>query len=113
MKMVDEWEGIGSAQSVQIHPIIKAKIRKTRRKMKRHEENGKIPSGTGHARPCASHHGPWWALSLPVRLLLQCCVLYSFGASIWATDFAYVGSFWASFVSFFDPHGLFTSSNYM
>uniref|UniRef100_A0A7C8Z4E0 Uncharacterized protein n=1 Tax=Opuntia streptacantha TaxID=393608 RepID=A0A7C8Z4E0_OPUST len=36
---------------------------------------------------------PWWALSLQVRLLLQRCVLCSFGASIWVVDFVHVGSF--------------------
>jgi len=49
---------------------------------------------------------PWWDLSLPVCFLFQRCVLCSFGASIWAAGFAYIGSFWASFASFFDPHGL-------
>ena len=48
----------------------------------------------------------WWALSLPVHLLLQSCILCSFGALIWDAGFAYVRSFWASFASFFDPHGL-------
>jgi len=117
------WNGscIRYAQSVQIHPIIKAKTRKTRRKTKRHEENGKTPNGTGHARscvagarPCASHHGPWWAprstcgglCPSRVRLLLQRGILCSFGASIWALSFAYVRSFWDSFASLCDPHGL-------
>jgi len=53
---IGEWYGmeVGYAQSVQIHPIIKAKTRKVRRKTKRHEENRKTPNSTGHARPCVA-----------------------------------------------------------
>jgi len=38
-------------------------------------------------------------------MLLRHCLLPSFGASTWAANFAYVGSFWASFGILFDPHG--------
>ena len=80
--------------------------RKAARKRRNPGSTGTHGRAWQGARPCPSHHGPWWALSLPVRLFLQRCVLCSFGASIWAAGFAYVGSFWASFASFFDPHGL-------
>ena len=36
---------------------------------------------------------PWKALFGPVRPLPLRCVLSSLGASIWASNFAYVGSF--------------------
>jgi len=51
-----EWGCVGSPQSVQIHLIIKEKTRKTRRKIKRHEENGKTLNGTRtHSRACQGH----------------------------------------------------------
>ena len=127
---IGEWYGmeVGYAQSVQIHPN-KGKNKKNaqeneeaRRKQKnpkRHRTRTTV-CGRGMAvrLPPRAVVGPtvspWWALSLPVCLLLQRCVLCSFGASIWAAGFAYVRSFWASFVSFFDSHRPSTSySNYM
>ena len=47
---------IGYAQSVQIHPIMKAKTRKRRRKTKRRKENGRILSSIGtHGRAWQGH----------------------------------------------------------
>ena len=116
-----EWGCIGYAQSVQIHPIIKAKNQKNAQENEEARRKRKNPKwhractavrdrGTAVHLPPLPMVGPtaspWWALSLPIRLLLQRCVLCSFGALVYAAGFAYVGSFWASFASFFDPHGL-------
>jgi len=59
-----EWELYWLCSKYPDTSYYKGKNRKTRRKTKKHEENGKIPSGTEMTRPCAPHHWPWWALRL-------------------------------------------------
>jgi len=65
--------------------------------------------GRGDARPCVPPSAvvvmmasPWWPLALPVRSFTLRCALISFGASIWAANFANFGSFWASFAALLD-----------
>jgi len=123
---IGEWYGmvlgcIGYVQSVQIHPIIKAKQEKNapeKEKLRKNEETRAARGrtavrGRGHDRAPPTTGSPWWGLSTLVRSFPLRCVLCSFGASIWVAGFAYVGLFWASFAIHFDPHGLLTSSNYM
>jgi len=63
----------------QIHPHSKAKTKQKRAgKTKSREKRGKTKRHR-HARPCASHHGPWWALPDPVPIFLERRILSYFG----------------------------------
>ena len=90
-----EWGCIVDAQSVQIHPIMKAKNQKnvqeneevqTKRKdPKRHRACTTVRGrGTAVRLPPQAVAGftvsPWWLLFGPVPMLLQRCVLCSFDA---------------------------------
>jgi len=121
MEMKGEWMGVNSllnkSRYISIIRRKTAKIVEKRKVAKESEENLCVAGGTAVHHPPRVVVGPtgnpWWGLSSPVRLLPLRCVLCSFGASTRAVGFAYVGSFWVSFASFLDPHGLLTSSNYM
>ena len=103
-------------QNVQIHHIIKAKQQTNAREDEKPRENGKVWSNTRtHGRACKTHNR-----APPTTGRGGLCPVWSrsffnaaFWCTFWAACLAFVGSFWASFASFFDHLGLLTSSNYM
>jgi len=112
-------ECIGVLNKSRYISIIRAKQSKNCRKTKSRMKTKKSQAAQGAhgsawlgARPCVPPRtmvvttvSPWWPLVLPVHLFLEWCVLCTLGCFVLGCDFAYVGSFWASFAILFDPHG--------